>query len=86
MDPYSLLLAFDSDKPEFGRGFEAGRIWGLLSSSDEPMTHVLHVNNAEMVLRMAEATGRAAQGEELGDGWVEVQFSAGDRGRLQELQ
>lgn len=26
-DGYTLLLPFDTDEPEFARGFEAGRMW-----------------------------------------------------------
>lgn len=30
---HALLLAFDTDAPEFARGFEAGRVWANGRSS-----------------------------------------------------
>ena len=75
---YGLLLPFDRDEPMFAFGFEMGRLWTLLrdvvSEHDEYECHA-HVENAEMVLRIAEATGRQVVSEELGDGWLGVTFS-----------
>lgn len=64
-----LVLAFDDDGPEFARGFEAGRVWGILSRV--PATKGLRLGvtkeNAEMMLRMGEAKGREVRIEEFED-------------------
>lgn len=31
---YALLLPFDTEGPEFARGFEAGRLWALMRDAD----------------------------------------------------
>jgi hypothetical protein len=79
VDGHSLLLPFDTDGAEFARGFEAGRLWTLLREQpDEEFEANVSVENAEMVLRIAEATGRSVQSEELGCGWLHVNFGAPD--------
>lgn len=55
----SLLLAFDSDHPEFVRGFEAGRLWALCQERSDEFTETIHWKNAEMLTRIHEATGRS---------------------------
>lgn len=77
MSGYGLLLPFDRDEPEFALGFEMGRLWTLLRENpDEQHAQNVHAENAEMVLRIAEASGRQVRSEELGDGWLSVEFSA----------
>jgi hypothetical protein len=78
MDGHSLLLPFDTDDPEFARGFEAGRIWALLQHDpDQPHEVVVHAANAEMAIRMGEATGRRVQGRESADcHWITLDFEA----------
>ena len=76
MSEYRCLLPFDTDEPQFSRGFEAGRIWTLLSERpDELVEEVVHGANAEMVLRMAEAVDRPVVSEELGGDWLSVSFA-----------
>jgi hypothetical protein len=80
---WGMLLAFDTDQPEFARGFEAGRIWELLGAEDlelptDPV--MLHAANAEMVLRIAESRGLSAQSKEIGDDWIEVTFDCASSG------
>ena len=79
MEGHGLILAFDSDDPEFARGFEAGRLWAQLRGNpDEPFNELIHARNAELVLRMAEATGRHVRADEVGDDWLEVVFGASE--------
>lgn len=53
-----LVLAYDSDSPEFARGFEAGMVYGQLKPRLESSLEVyVHASNAEMMNRIAEATG-----------------------------
>jgi hypothetical protein len=48
------LLAFDTGEPEFARGFEVGLLWGRMIHESE-IVQTIHAENAEMVIRMAEA-------------------------------
>jgi hypothetical protein len=70
-----LVLRFDSDAPEFTRGFEAGALWSQLQGP-EPIEATVHATNVEMVMRMAEVTGRLARSEDLNDEWIAVLFDA----------
>lgn len=80
-DSYGLALAFDSDDPEFARGFEAGRLWGLLHAlPDEERTETVHASNAEMCMRMAAATGRPFSATDLDETYVEISLGLGTEG------
>ena len=73
---HACLLAFDTDDAQFARGFELGRVWAALRATpDEPIQEYVHASNAEMVLRLAEATGRTVEATELGDDWLEATFA-----------
>lgn len=74
MTEYGLLLPFETDDPQFIRGFEMGRLWQLARTVEEPFEEVVHGINAEMVLRIAEATGRTVTSHEDGDDWLTVCF------------
>jgi hypothetical protein len=69
---YELLLAFDSNDPEFTRGFEAGRLWERIRSDDSAFEETLHASNAEMVMRMCEARDREFSARSIDDTWIEV--------------
>ncbi len=76
---HGCLLPFDTDDPEFIRGFEAGRIWALLA--EHPYTHVtetVHAWNAEMFLRMGEVLGRPVRSREVDETWIAIRFSPAD--------
>lgn len=84
-DHYALDLAFDTDDPEFCRGFEAADVYrdcerfaagGGGRACDEPGTlgATVHATNAEMMLRIAERFDLRVQSHEVGDGWLEVTF------------
>lgn len=57
---FLLALEFDTDDPEFARGFEAGRLWEIFRRNDEHMLdgQFFHASNSELVLRMIDAWGR----------------------------
>lgn len=74
-DGMSLRLAFDRDDPEFVLGFELGRAFQVLDSTDGAFECEMHAGNAEMALRLAEATGRDVFCVELDDEWLTVCFS-----------
>lgn len=73
---HTLLLPFDTDSPDFARGFEAGRVWTLLGTNEDVVEVEVHAANTEMVMRMAEATDRVASGEVIDDVWNRVRFEA----------
>lgn len=75
-DDMSLVLAFDSDNPEFTRGFEAGVLWGRMIH--EPyIDQTVHAGNAEMVMRMAEAHGWTFTGDPVDEQWIRVSLNRG---------
>jgi hypothetical protein len=72
---FSPLLAFDTSGLDFVRGVEVGLLWERLKSG-EPVMEQVHASNAEMLLRMSEATGRPLTAEILDDTWLLVEFDA----------
>lgn len=73
-DGYSIALPFDTAGADFVRGIEIGRLWEMLKADEEIEEQVLHASNAEMILRVAEATERAVIARELDDCWLAVAF------------
>jgi len=78
---FALVLAFDTDAPEFVRGFEAGTIHKALSTADPNVTALgwtIHTSNLEMALRIGAATGFSMEvpGEQYPalDEWTHVEF------------
>lgn len=69
---YGLILAFDTDDPEFCHGFEAGRLWERVKNDQTTWDEMIHANNAEMVMRMCEAENREFRAEVIDDEWVQV--------------
>lgn len=80
MSAYSLLLAFDRDDPAFIDGFELGRLWERAKNDEVEFVESIHGRNAEMVLRIAEATGRRVRSQEIGSGWIDVTFAPSGEG------
>jgi hypothetical protein len=70
-DEYRLVLAFDTDKPEFTRGFELGQLWERIER-DGCTAQLVHAENTEMVMRVAEASGLVFAAEDAGAGWLNV--------------
>jgi hypothetical protein len=73
---FSLVLAFDSDDPEFARGCEVGTVWEALRHTDPWDSHsaTVYGSNAEMMLRIAEATGRPLTTHDSDPDWISVLF------------
>jgi hypothetical protein len=71
---HSIALSFDTASRDFVRGVEIGRLWETLKTDEEIDEQVLHASNAEMILRVAEATNRSVVGEQLDDCWLAVTF------------
>lgn len=68
------VLAFDSDDPEFMRGVEVGINFMLVQLSDLPINVVAHWNNAEMMLRIAEASGVSIVSQDVNEEFMVVTF------------
>ncbi|HVC68490.1 MAG TPA: hypothetical protein VND44_12915 [Acidimicrobiales bacterium] len=64
---------FDTDDPEFSRGFEIGILWERLSS-DGACHMAVSAANAEMVLRVAKAFDCVFSGQELADDMISVEL------------
>jgi hypothetical protein len=75
---HECLLPFDTEDAEFARGFEAGRLWALLRGTDDEVIETVHAANAEMILRLGEATGRHVQAVDLDENWIEATFAEVD--------
>ena len=72
---YNLLLAFDTDEPEFARGFQAGRLWERIKNDHTDWDEIVYAANAEMVMRMCEAQERQFRAEEVNSEYVQVWIS-----------
>lgn len=66
------ILQFDSDDPEFARGFEAGRLWERIKNDAGDWDEIIHASNAEMVMRMCDSQQRAFRAEDLDEAYVQV--------------
>ena len=71
---YRLLVAFDNDDPTFSRGAEVGMLLVRLATEPLPVHATVHAENAEMLLRLAEAARATVQTTELGGDWLEATF------------
>lgn len=76
MDSFTCVLAFDTDDAEFVRGVELGRLWERLCAHPDPLLELVHISNAEMVMRVADALGRPAISDEHDGTWMTVRFGA----------
>lgn len=56
-DEPTLMLKYDTEHPEFARGFQCGMIWQLLHGGVHEFEIPVYLTNTEMVMRMAEAAG-----------------------------
>ena len=77
---YSLALPFDTDDPEFCRGVEAGLLYAeaeRLGVPGDSYEATIHADNAEMVMRIAEARGLEFTADPLGGDWLRVRLTRG---------
>jgi hypothetical protein len=65
LDSEDFLLEFDTKDSEFHRGFQCGEIWACLVDEVQEVQAIISANNAEMILRMTEATGYTFEGRYL---------------------
>lgn len=73
---YGLALEFDNDEPGFALGVEVGRLWEQAKAEGE-IEQTIHAANAEMAMRIAEATDRQFTAEIAEDGhWTDLWMGA----------
>jgi hypothetical protein len=72
---YQLIVPFDTDDPAYARGAEIGMLLIRLQTEPRPVRAIAHVDNAEMLFRLAEATDTTARATELDADWLEVTFA-----------
>lgn len=73
--PFELVLPFDRSSADFARGVEVGLAYSRLAVEPRPLSMLVHGDNAEMILRLAEAYGCRVAAVELGGDWLEVTFA-----------
>ena len=76
---WSPVLLFDSDDQEFARGVEVGKLYEAVRTwpRTEPYEATVHGSNAEMVLRIAEATRRPVKADHIDETWMSVTYGEG---------
>lgn len=70
-----LLMPFDSDHPEFTRGFECGQLWAALSLNPASHSTLLHSTNMEMAIRCASAKGYKVEITQTDNTWIDATFT-----------
>lgn len=83
---WALVLPFDSDQPEFTRGFTCGQIWQLMELEEPVIEHTVTSDNLFMCTVMADKGGYELKAEELNTkaseledtDWVSVSFTRKD--------
>lgn len=76
-EDFELIVEFDTDDESFARGVEVGMLWQRLHAEPLPIDVVVHANNAEMALRLAEARGASVRADQLGadhNDWLSLTF------------
>lgn len=63
---FGLVLPFDTDDPEFTRGFVCGQAWQLLELGEPYVEMTITSDNLYMFITMADAKGYLIEMEETG--------------------
>ena len=74
MTAYELLLPFDTDHPQFARGWETGLIYGRIER-DRSGEFLIHAENREMCQRIADRFVVRVRFTDEEDGWVLAVFT-----------
>lgn len=83
---WGLVLPFDTDDPEFTRGFTCGMIWQLMELDTPGIELTVSSNNVWMCAQMADAGGYLLEAKETGvvaseledADWMNVSFTRND--------
>ena len=68
-------MAFDSDHPEFTRGFECGQLWVALSLRPDEHSVTLHSTNFEIARRTAKHYNYVVEITQADDTWIFATFT-----------
>lgn len=68
----SILFGFDTDNPEFARGFEMGSVYFQMAVRPTPFEIEVHASNVIMAKRAATALNRDHVVEEVPEGLGQV--------------
>lgn len=68
-----LMLNFDTNHPEFYRGFEAGLIWAHAANCGS-LDAIVHTVNTEMILRICEALDIPFRADPINDSLMRIQL------------
>jgi hypothetical protein len=69
----TLALPFDSDEAGFRRGVEVGMLWTMVCEREPAAASMMiHADNAEMVIRIAEARDLPFTAAPAGEDWLYV--------------
>lgn len=71
---FDLVVEFDREDAMFARGVEVGMLWQRLRTESLPVHGLLHVDNMEMALRLAEASAVSVQADDLDGDWLWLTF------------
>lgn len=63
---FALVLPFDSDDPEFTRGFACGQVWQLIEMNEPYIETTITSDNLYMFITMADTRGYTIEMEETG--------------------
>lgn len=74
MARWECQIEFDSDDPEFARGWEAGKVHGALGSKPTMYECLVHEGNREMMNRIAAGHGYRLAFVREGRGWAKATF------------
>jgi hypothetical protein len=73
---YALVVAFDRDTVDFARGVEVGILHQRLRTEPLPLEATVHVENAEMAIRLADTNGLTVRAENPNGEWLQLVFSS----------
>lgn len=75
----ALIVEFPNGSRDFVLGFEAGRLWAAFQAGEIPYGQPFHAENAEVVIRMAEASGVSVAAEFTeDDNWMTLEARGED--------
>jgi hypothetical protein len=78
-ESWGLVLAFPDESPSFTHGFEAGRLYELLSSTPSKLTtrisSTIYADNLEFSRRAAVQLGYDIEEQHSSDGFILLSFT-----------
>ena len=72
---FDLVVEFDRDEAAFARGVEVGMLWQKLQTEPLPVEAMIHVDNMEMSIRLAEAKAVSVRADDSDGDWLLVTYA-----------